>query len=34
VTTPGRYTAPAPTVYEMYGPPVNVLGRADEVVVE
>jgi hypothetical protein len=31
VTTPGRYTAPAPTVYAMYGPPVSALGRSQEI---
>jgi alpha-2-macroglobulin len=31
VTTPGHYTAPAPTVYAMYGPPVSALGRSQEV---
>ncbi len=31
VTTPGHYTAPAPTVYAMYGPPVSALGRPQDV---
>ena len=31
VTTPGRYTAPAPTAYAMYGPPVSALGRSQEI---
>jgi hypothetical protein len=31
VTTPGHYTAPAPTVYAMYGPPVSALGRPQAV---
>ena len=32
-TTPGRYAAPAPTAYAMYGPPVSALGRPEEVTV-
>lgn len=31
VTTPGTYTAPAPTVYAMYGPPVSALGKQQTV---
>jgi uncharacterized protein YfaS (alpha-2-macroglobulin family) len=31
VTTPGHYTAPAPTVYAMYGPPVSALGRPQDI---
>jgi alpha-2-macroglobulin len=31
VTTPGHYTAPAPTAYAMYGPPVSALGRPHSV---
>ncbi len=34
VTTPGRYTAPAPSAYAMYGPPVQALGAQQKVVVE
>jgi alpha-2-macroglobulin len=31
VTTPGHYTAPAPSVYAMYGPPVSALGRPQDI---
>ncbi len=32
-TTPGSFTASAPTVYAMYGPPVSAVGRVEHVVV-
>jgi hypothetical protein len=31
VTTPGTYTAPAPTAGAMYGPPVSLVGRTDHI---
>ena len=31
VTTPGHYTAPAPSVYAMYGPPVSALGQPQDI---
>lgn len=31
VTTPGSYTAPPPSAYAMYGPPIAALGRAARV---
>jgi alpha-2-macroglobulin len=31
VTTPGHYTAPSPTVYAMYGPPVSALGKPQDI---
>jgi len=33
VTTPGRYTAPAPSAYAMYGPPIEALGTQHDVTV-
>ena len=32
-TTPGAYTAPATTVFAMYGPPVNALGAPASIVI-
>jgi len=33
VTTPGTYTAPAPTANAMYGPPVSAVGTGTTVTV-
>ncbi|MBV9271825.1 MAG: hypothetical protein JO165_12075, partial [Candidatus Eremiobacteraeota bacterium] len=33
ITTPGRYSAPPPVAYAMYGPPVSAVGRGEHVLI-